>query len=760
MAYAYSTDREPDDRDPNEQAEREEKLLLMLKAEEEQSLSWAESETTSQQIEALQRYFGEPYGDEEEGRSQVCTREVFETIEWQRNDYARVFAGGGNIISVEETSEADEKYAKSAADYLQWIFFSDNPGFENLDDFTFDGLLHRRGYMAVYWADKEYQAPQTLTGLNILQVAQLQQDPQVEIIGQDFDNESEAGGISLVIRRVKSPARAKIVTYAPEDMRLNGRAVNIDTARYVGCVDRMLCGEAVRLWPDKEEEIVAACGKMGSVMGFTRRSEDVRQERFRDDTNNWFNNGNEMAAEVEVLQEYLRVDLDEDGYPELIRSYRIGDVLLEMSEVEENPFGSWTPIRIPHRHMGLSAYDITQDIQRQNTVIMRAGLDALYQAVVNREAYDRNRLGEDGAAAMMSTVAGTKIPVDGDPATAIKPMVGGVDTTKVAWDALQVNAQRLEDRTGTTRQTRGLDSDQLSREHSGKALGMLQMNADARKEMIARNLASGFAHFMSKVYRLVCRNQNEVRQAKIGGKFCQFDPRTWNSDLRVTIHAGGVNREHALTGLMLIGQEQEKITEALGPGNPNVTIANRYRFQEELCRMAGWRSAEPFFSEPEEQPVMGPDGQPQVDPETGQPKTQPWQPPPQQDPAIAKVQADTQAKQAQMQMDGQKAQADMQLETQKSAAQLQLQREDAAAKIQLAREESAARIQVMREEQALKAQQARDQLALDAQLAREKMEQDYELERLRIESAERVGRVKASSADSEATSVDTDVNGQ
>ena len=59
MAYAYSTDREPDDRDPNEQAEREEKLLLMLKAEEEQSLSWAESETTSQQIEALQRYFGE-----------------------------------------------------------------------------------------------------------------------------------------------------------------------------------------------------------------------------------------------------------------------------------------------------------------------------------------------------------------------------------------------------------------------------------------------------------------------------------------------------------------------------------------------------------------------------------------------------------------------------------------------------------------------------------------------------------------------------
>ena len=716
MALAY--DRETDGQDDEE---RRNKLVLMLKAEEQDSLGYAESEVTGQQIEALKRYYGETYGDEEEGRSQVVTREVFETIEWQRNDYARIFASGGNVVSLQETSESDEKYAKDAADYLNWMFFSDNPGFENLDDFAFDGMLHRRGYLAVYWRDKEYQAPQNLTGLNIMQVQQLMQDPQVEIIGQDFDSESEVGGIDLVIRRVKSPARAVIESVAPEDMRLNGRAVTIDGARYVGRVLRMLCGEACRLWPDMEEEIIAACGKQSSAAGFSRRAEDVRQQRFKDDANEWTDSGNEAAQEVEILEEYLRADLNEDGYPETIRSYRIGDTLLEESEVEENPFASWTPIRIPHRFMGLSIHDITGDIQRQNTVIMRAGLDALYQAVVNREAYDATKVNEDGQVAMLSTIAGTKIPVNGNPNDIIAQLSGGIDTTKVAWDALQINKQRLSDRTGATPQTKGLDADQLTKEHSGKALGMLQMNADARKEMTARNLASGLSDLFGKLYRLVCRNQNEARQAKIGGKWCQFDPRTWNSDLRVSVHSGGLNREHTLMGLQLIAQEQDKVIMTLGPGNPNVTAKNRYRYQEELCRASGFKSADPFFTDVPDVPETDEQGQPVIDPQTGQPKMRPWAPPPQPDPAMAKVEADAKASQAEMALKTEETKANLALQQQKDAAALQQQSEKAALDIQLAREKAQAEIDLAWAKFEAEMNLAREKQAAEISLAREQM---------------------------------------
>lgn len=717
--------------DPLEaQAHREDKLVRLLKSYEEDALGYAQSEIVQQQIESLKRYFGELYGDEEEGRSQVTTRELLEGVEWTRPDLMRVFASGGQIISVQESSPEDAKFAKDAGDYLTWMFFSDNPGFELLDDFAYDGLLHRRGYLACYWRDQEYQAPQTLTGLNIAQVQQLVADPQIEIIGQDFDNESsEAGGITLMVQRVKSPARAEIVAIAPEDMRLNGRAITIDQARYVGRVIRMLRGECVRMWPDREEEIWGFKSAQAGTTGSVRRAEDVRQQRFQDDRNDVWRSkaqGDDASTELEVLEEYIRIDLNDDGYPELIRAYRMGDIILEEGEVEENPFWTWTPIRIPHRFMGLGYHELLADLQRQSTVITRAGLDALYQSVVNREAIDKNRVDLDSA---LATYSGAKVLVDGSPGDAILPLTGGLNTATTAWEALEVIKQRIEDRTGATRQTRGIDSDRLSADHSGKALNMLQINADARKEMVARNMAIGLGEGFSKLYRLVCRNQNQPRQAKVGGKWCQFDPRTWNASLKVTIHAGGMNREHTLMSLQLVGQEQEKVIETLGPANPLVTPKNRFNYQEELCRLAGFKSAEPFFSEPQDVPETDEQGQPVVDPETGQMKTKPWAPEPQPDPAMAKVQADAQAKQAEMQLKGQEASANLQLQQQKDAAQLNSDREKAALDLQLAREKAAAEIELARERAAAEMQLAEQKMLMEMDLEREKMQLEAQLRR-------------------------------
>lgn len=741
MAYAYDAQEERELSPEQEKAEQEQKLLTYLKAEEEQAFTFAQQEIVDQQIDALQRYFGEKYGDEEEGRSQVCTREVLESIEWTRPDLMRVFASGGNVIYLEETSQEDAKYSQDASDYMQWVFFSDNPGFELLDDFAFDGLLHRRGYLACYWVDKEYRAPQSLSGLNIVQVQQLMQDPQVEIIGQDFDQESETGGINLVVRRTKSPARAVIESIAPEDMRLQDRMVDVDGNRYIGRVHRMLCGEACQRWPEKRDDIIAECSKKTGE--FTRRSIDVRTERFQDGTDIWKVQGNEAGQEVEILEEYLRADLNEDDYPETIRAYRVGDVVLEFDEVEENPFGSWTPVRVPHRFHGLSMHDLTVDLQRRATVLTRAALDAVYQSVVNREFFDRNKLDEDGQMAIMSTIAGTKVPVNGNPNDVIMQVSGGIDTAQVAWEALnQLNAT-LENRTGATRQTQGVDPDSLLKgPHSGKAIALLQSAGGARKEMIARNMASGLGAFFSKLYRLVCRNQNEPRQAKVGGKWCQFDPRTWNSDLRVIIHTGlGTgNREDTIAGLMMIRDEQNMVIEALGPDNPNVTMENRYALQEELTRALGYRSGDRFFSEPPQVPVTGPDGQPQIDPQTGQPQTKPWAPPPQQDPAMAKVQADTQAKQAQMQLDAQTAQAKQQLEVEKtqaqlandnekSAAQLEQDRQKAELDIALAREKAAAELQLAREKAQAEFMLAQQKMDNEMTLAREKMAMEASLQR-------------------------------
>ena len=741
MSTAYA----PQRTDSDDAAARKEKLIRMLKAEENDAIGYRQSDLQQQQITALKEYNGELYGDEEDGRSRAVTREVFETIQWTLPDLMRVMAGAGNIISMEETSEADEKYSKDAADYLNWIVQVDNRGFKLLHDFAFDALLQRNGFLACYWRDKEYRAPQQLSGLSLEHVEALLQDQNVEILAApEIDNESEAGGFSLTIRRRKSPARAEICAIAPEDIRINGRAVDLESARYVGRVLRMLRGEAAKKWPDMAEEIMEYSGEAASGAGFSTRGEDVRTERFRD-WSNWRSTDNEAAQEVQILEEYLRVDLNDDDYPETIRSYRMGDLLLEEEEIEENPFGTWTSLPVPHRLYGMAQQEITSDLQRQSTVLKRAGLDATYQSVVNREAYDKNKIVDLGE--LTATYAGAKIAVNGPPAEAIFPLTGGLETAKSAWEAREIVSLELENRTGATRQTQGLDPDALLQgPHSGKAIDLLQTAGGARKELSARHMGDGFEAFLNKLYRLVCRHQNEPRQVKIGGKWCTFDPRTWNSELRARVHTGlGTgNRDQTAIGIQWIAQFQDAVIEKLGPDNPMVTPKHVYRTFEEGARNWGYHSAEPFMSEPQDEPVTDPQtGQPVVDPETGQPKTKPWAPQARPDPAMAKVQADAQASQAEQALKQQTAEADHQLENIKAAAALELQskkdeeglqaqREKAALDLQLARDKAAAEIDLAERKALAEESLAREKMAMEFTLAREKMMMEVALEREKL----------------------------
>jgi hypothetical protein len=744
------------------QEDREAELLRLLKGEENDSLGYRQSELQQQQIDALKAFYGEKYGDEEDGRSQVVTREVFETIQWTIPDLMRVFASGQNVLYLEETNQGDARHGKDAADYLNWIFYTDNVGYEILHDFAFDGLLHRRGFLACYWREKEYNAPEMVTGLNIMQVQSLMNDPDVEIVAQDFDQESDAGGISLVVRKVKSQGRVEIVNVAPEDMRVNGRAVDLDNARYVGRVLRMLRGEVAAMWPDRADKVREYSGAAVSGPQNVRRGSDVRMIRFNDNSDDWMATGNNAAQEMQVLEEYLRVDLNGDGYPELIRSYRLGDLLLEESEVNENPFGSWAPIRIPHRFYGLSYYDITADLQRRSTVLTRAALDATYQSVVNREAYNVEKVDAD---ALVATYAGAKIPVQGSPGDAILQLSGGVDTSTVAWNALNQLTATLENRTGATRQTQGVDPDALLKgAHSGRAVELLQTAGAARKEVVSRNMGAGLERFFGKLYRLVCRHQSQPRQIKVAGRFATFDPRCWNGNSRVHIHTGlGTgNREQTIMGLQMIGQSMEQWVAQVGPDNPVITSQHRYRWFEEMCRALGYRSAEPFASEPPERPVQGPDGQPQVDPQTGRPATKPWSPEPKPDPAaqvaMQKAQADIQAKQAQMQADAQMEELRYGLEQQKAAAAVQMQQQKDGAAVQVQRQRAELDAALARQKAELDAQLAREKAAAELELAyakfegemtlaREKMTLEAQLRREQIASDGRVGKTQASLSD-------------
>lgn len=710
--------------------ERQAELLAALKAEEAWSSTYLRSELENAQIDALKRFYGDEYGDEVEGRSRVTTREVYETIQWLRPDLRRTFTAGDQVFEFEGVTPEADQHAKAATDYVNYIFLVDNEGERELDAFIFDGLLQRRGVMACEWKEAEYAAEQEVSGLNTLQVQQLMQDQRTEIVAQevrqDMPDEAHPDGLyfDLKIRKRKADARPEVFTIAPEDFRIAARCVDLENARYAGDLVRMMAGEAKRKWPDYAEEIDAG-GHSDEWAADERRA-----ERFRDvegwDAGKLDDQGQGEAQEVEIMREFIRFDLNGDGFPELIRVYRLGDCILESEEVDEHIYASWTPNPIPHRFYGLSVADECADIQRTKTVLLRSALDSVYQNVAPRLAYDK--AADVDLDALLTVRPGVAIGVNGNPSDKVFPITVP-DMSVNAFQAMQVIDRMLESRTGVTRQAQGMDPDILH--DTAKGVELLQNAQSVRKEEIARNLALGLQDLGMKLFRMVHKHQNEARAVKIANQWRNVDPRTWEADLRCTVSVGlGTGaKEKQLLMLQMIQADQIAVVGNYGAANPSVGMGELYATVTEKLRVMGFKSPDKFFKPPVNQ-----DGTP-------------WVPEPQPSPDQQKVQAQIQEGQARLQMDAQKAQMDAgvkQYETQaKAQADVQKAQLDAEIARMKAEAEIALAAQKMQMEMALKERQMQFEMQMqERQFAFESQQAAKETD-AKIEVMEKQASAKA-----------------
>src|SRR3546814_8357528 len=79
-----------------------------------------------------------------------------------------------------------------------------------------------------------------------------------------------------------------------------------------------------------------------------------------------------------LREEYIRVDADDDGIAELLKVFRVGNVILDVEEVDEVPFVVFCPFPRAHRMVGNSLADKVMDIQRVRSVLLRKALDGTY----------------------------------------------------------------------------------------------------------------------------------------------------------------------------------------------------------------------------------------------------------------------------------------------------------------------------------------------------------------------------------------------
>ena len=124
-------------KDPEEVKEEEaehqqmndEELEAMIGQEITDAVSYIDSDLSPIRAMATRYYRGDPFGNEEEGRSQVVAMETRDTISAMMPSLMRVFFSSENVVEFVPRGPEDVKNSQQATDYANFVFSADNNGF-------------------------------------------------------------------------------------------------------------------------------------------------------------------------------------------------------------------------------------------------------------------------------------------------------------------------------------------------------------------------------------------------------------------------------------------------------------------------------------------------------------------------------------------------------------------------------------------------------------------------------------------------------
>src|SRR3990167_8135605 len=130
-------------------------LSSLLARERSQAIAHQTGALAEIRRKAMEYYLGEPFGNEIEGRSQVVSTDVADTVDWIMPALLKIFTAGDAIMSFAPQGPEDEETAKQASEYANCVFMQDNPGFMVLHSMFKDALLQKNGVAKVWTETKE-----------------------------------------------------------------------------------------------------------------------------------------------------------------------------------------------------------------------------------------------------------------------------------------------------------------------------------------------------------------------------------------------------------------------------------------------------------------------------------------------------------------------------------------------------------------------------------------------------------------------------
>jgi hypothetical protein len=633
-----------------------------------------------EQIEELQKqafdyYEGKPLGTEVEGRSQIVLPDVQTAIDYMVQSVLRTFASGDRVIEFEAEDDGDDQSAKDATAAVDYYFMRKQDGYRVLYDVLNDGCLRKLGVMKAVAEQRERITRETRTG-PMEEIGLLEEDAEIEDVTPNDD-----GTFTVKIKRTYIETCYTGQALPLRYFRFSPRAKHEDSAGYVAHVEPKTRGELVEMGFDREQ-----------VYSLPRYN-DNDLEYYESDQLDYFNDEETSPAVelVELCEEYARIDVDGDGIAERVKAFRVGGEILrwqgepvideetgehardEMGEpvfeegelavetVDDQPFAVFCPFPRPHALIGYSLADKVMDIQYLRTMIARQMIDGMAFSNLPRLVVSEQGSADETLDDILSPIPGA--PIRTKAQGAVQPLQNSFNVGQ-SLTVLEWATGEGEKRTGITAMNQGLDADAINKTASGTA--MMQAAGQQIEEAVARQAAETFGRFATKIYRQM-RDGGVPFTIRVDGQVRQVDPSQWppNMHVRARVGLGTGSKDKRIQARMAL---YPVITELFGQGLAGAEHA--YKWVDGVARDTGIGQGDDFMFTPEQLAEKAQAA------------------PPEQDPEMAKVEAEMAMQQAKIQGEQQLAQMRMQLQREEAEAKAQLERERAEFEAQLAREKA------------------------------------------------------------------------
>jgi len=587
-------------------------LQSILNGELTDAVSYIDSDISPIRAKGTEYYRGDPFGNEEDGRSQVVAMEVRDTVSAMMPSLMRVFFSSENVVEYIPRGPEDESGAQQATDYANYVFSADNNGFMQSYAIFKDALVRKCGIAKYWWEETAEVRIEDYSGLDDATVQMLMaEDAEVKVVVSYPDpaiseamiaeaqmQAAEAGVApppmpmlhDVQIKRVLRDGRIRIMAVPPEELIIDRRARSFEEAGIIAHRQMLTVGELLQMGYDMDEI-------EPNISSTDLDTNDEYLARQPLSTTMGSNDSmNPMQRRLLYVEAYVRVDYDGDGLPELRKLCCMGSSYKMVRNLPASyiPFVDFPFDPEPHTSPieAMSVFDITHDIQEIKSQVLRNTLDSLAQSIHPRTAVVEGQVNIDDVL-NNETGAVIRMRAPGMVQPLAQPFVG-----QAGYSMLEYMDQVKEDRTGMSKAAMGLNADAL--QSSTKAAVAATISASqSRLELTARIMAEGMKKLFKGILFLLTTHQDKPRMVRLRNQWVQIDPRAWDAsmDVSVNIGLGGGDVNDRLQTLTMISQMQKAIVDQYGLMNPLVTPQMYSRTLQKMVELSGFKDASQYFNQ-------------------------------------------------------------------------------------------------------------------------------------------------------------------